>query len=57
MDLDPEVYDEGYEVYIPLLPRHILEHPLMKYVPFLPRLKKDTKDNPEISENHENKMC
>ena len=39
--IDPELYDEGYEVYLPLLPRRILELSFMKYVPFLPHLKKD----------------
>ena len=34
--LDPELYDEGYEVYLPLLPKRLLKQKFMKYVPFMP---------------------
>ena len=26
-DLDPDLYDEGYEVYLPLIPIRVLEEP------------------------------
>jgi hypothetical protein len=31
-----DYYNEGYEVYRPLLPARILRWKLMKYIPFLP---------------------
>ena len=38
-DLDTDLYDEGYEVYQPLLPRRVLNLPILKYIPFLPHIK------------------
>ena len=34
--LDPDLYDEGYDVYLPLLPRRLLQNSFMQYIPFLP---------------------
>ena len=39
-DLDTDLYDEGYEVYQPLIPRRFLTLDFIKYIPFLPRLEK-----------------
>ena len=39
-DLDPDLYDEGYEVYQPLLPRGFLKLNFVKYIPFLPHIEK-----------------
>ncbi|KAL4221143.1 hypothetical protein ACF0H5_019402 [Mactra antiquata] len=33
---DPDKFDEGYEVYSPLIPDHWLHWKIMKYIPFLP---------------------
>ena len=38
-DIDPDLYDNGYEVYQPLIPEFVLKSSLMKYIPFLPHIK------------------
>ena len=39
--LDTDVYDEGYDVYTPLIPERWLRWKFVKYIPFLP-YKNDT---------------
>lgn len=39
--LDSELYDEGYDVYYPILPKRVLQWNMMKYIPFLPHLEKE----------------
>ena len=38
-DIDPDLYDNGYEVYQPLIPGFVLKSNLMKYIPFLAHIK------------------
>ncbi|XP_060594872.1 solute carrier family 23 member 2-like isoform X2 [Ruditapes philippinarum] len=42
VEVDPEMYDEGYEVYEPLVPKSCLKWKVMKYIPFLPYRPKQT---------------
>ena len=35
-ELNRRYYNEGYEVYLPLLPKSLLNHKITKYIPFLP---------------------
>ena len=37
--IDTDLYDNGYEVYQPLIPGFVLKSNLMKYIPFLPHIK------------------
>ena len=39
--LNPKLYNEGYEVYSPLLPQRLLRWKIVKYIPFLPHRKVD----------------
>ena len=34
--VDKTIYNEGYEVYNPLLPKALMRSKLLKYIPFLP---------------------
>ena len=39
--LDRQMYDEGYEVYQPWLPKRLLRMSVMKRIPFLPYRPRD----------------
>ena len=49
--VDKNVYNEGYEVYSPLVPKRLLNSKLTKYIPFLPYKKTAVVDD-ELNNTH-----
>ncbi|XP_045168875.2 solute carrier family 23 member 2-like isoform X2 [Mercenaria mercenaria] len=46
--VDPDMYDEGYEVYEPLMPESMMQWKIMKYLPFLPYRPKSADQNDTV---------
>lgn len=38
--VDRSMYNEGYDVYYPLIPKRLMYSKIMKYVPFIPYKRK-----------------